>query len=113
MGKFSWIPSIFLVHEPFMYGLPVVMNVYMFIPFIFVYLLQFFLVYGLAVLHIAPIPVVPVPWTTPIILSGFISTNFNIMGSLIQILLIVVGFFGYLPFVKAMDKQFLKEEQGL
>ncbi len=113
MGKFSWIPSIFLVHEPFMYGLPVVMNVYLFIPFIFVYLLQFFLVYGLAVLHIAPIPVVPVPWTTPIILSGFISTNFNIMGSLIQILLIVVGFFGYLPFVKAMDKQFLKEEQGL
>lgn len=113
MGKFSWIPSIFLVHEPFMYGLPVVMNVYLFIPFIFVYLLQFFLVYALAVLHIAPIPVVPIPWTTPIILSGFISTNFNILGSLVQILLIVVGFFGYLPFVKAMDKQFLKDEQDL
>ena len=113
IGKFSWFPSIFLVHEPFMYGLPVVMNVYLFIPFILVYFLQFVLVYFLAVVGIAPIPVVPVPWTTPIILSGFIATNFNIMGSVIQILLIAFGFIGYLPFVKAMDKEYLKEEEKL
>ena len=79
----------FCIHEPFIFGLPVVLNTLLFIPFIFVYLLQFIVVYLLAVVQIAPIPVVPVPWTTPLILSGFLSTNFNIMGAVIQILLIV------------------------
>ena len=111
IGKLSIVPAMFCIHEPFIFGLPVVLNTLLFIPFIFVYLLQFIVVYLLAVVQIAPIPVVPVPWTTPLILSGFLSTNFNIMGAVIQILLIVVGCIGYYPFIKAMDKQFLQEEK--
>lgn len=111
IGKLSIVPAIFCIHEPFIFGLPVVLNTLLFIPFVFVYLLQFVVVYLLAVVQIAPIPVVPVPWTAPLILSGFVSTNFNIMGAVIQILLIVVGCIGYYPFIKAMDKQFLQDEK--
>lgn len=111
MGKMSIVPAAFCIHEPLIFGTPIVLNPVLMVPFIFVYLLQFILVYLLAVVGIAPIPVLAVPWTTPIILSGFLSTNFNIMGAVIQVLLIAVGVIGYCPFIKVLDKQYLEEEQ--
>ena len=111
MGKASIGPAVFVIHEPVLFGLPVVLNPILFIPFVFVYILQFVLVYVLAVVGIAPIPIAEVPWTTPIIFSGFLSTNFNIMGALVQILVIVFGLIGYYPFIKALDKQYLAEEK--
>ncbi len=111
IGKASIVPAVFCIHEPVIFGLPIVLNPLMFIPFIFVYILQFVLLYVLAVVGIVPIPVASVPWTTPIILNGFLSTNFNIMGAVAQILVIVLGVIGYYPFIKALDKQFLAEEK--
>ena len=87
------------------------LNPILFIPFVFVYILQFVVVYVLAMVGIAPIPIAEVPWTTPIIFSGFLSTNFNIMGALVQVLVIVLGVIGYYPFIKALDKQYLAEEK--
>lgn len=112
LGKMSIVPAAFCIHEPLIFGTPIVLNPVLLIPFIFVYLLQFIVVYLLAVVGIAPIPVLQVPWTTPVILSGFLSTNFNIMGSVIQILLIVVGVVGYWPFIKILDRQYLEEEKA-
>lgn len=111
VGKVSVVPAIFCVHEPFLFGLPIVLNSTMFIPFMIVPIIQFALVYGLAVIGIAPIPIVAVPWTTPLILSGFLASNFNIWGAITQILAIAVGVVGYYPFVKILDKQYLKEEE--
>ena len=111
MGKASIGPAVFVIHEPVLFGLPVVLNPLLFIPFVFAYILQFVLVYVLATVGIAPIPVVAVPWTTPILFSGFLSTNFNIMGTLVQVLAIIVGLIGYYPFIKALDKQYLAEEK--
>lgn len=111
MGKASIGPAVFVIHEPVLFGVPVVLNPLLFIPFVFAYILQFVLVYVLAAVGIAPIPVVAVPWTTPILFSGFLSTNFNIMGTLVQVLAIIVGLIGYYPFIKALDKQYLAEEK--
>lgn len=111
MGKASIGPAVFVIHEPVLFGLPVVLNPILFIPFVFVYILQFVVVYVLAMVGIAPIPIAEVPWTTPIIFSGFLSTNFNIMGALVQVLVIVLGVIGYYPFIKALDKQYLAEEK--
>ncbi len=112
MGKVSAVPAAFCIHEPLIFGTPIVLNPILMIPFVFVYLLQFILVYVMAVIGISPKPVAAIPWTTPIILSGFLSTNFNIMGALIQILLIAVGIIGYYPFIKLLDRQYLEEEKA-
>ncbi len=100
----------FLIHETFLFSVPVVLNPLMFIPWVVVYVVQTLAAYGLAVIGFAPIPTIPVPWTTPIVLSGFISTNFNIMGAVTQVILILIGVIGFYPFIKALDNQYLKEE---
>ena len=48
-------------------------------------------------------------WTTPPVIGGFLMAG--VRGSLLQIVELVVSFFIYLPFVKAVDKQYVKEEQ--
>ena len=48
------------------------------------------------------------PWTTPVIISGFLTTGWR--GALLQLILVILGVFIYMPFVKMMDKQYKKEE---
>ena len=49
-----------------------------------------------------------IPWTTPIVISGFLATNWA--GAVLQVLLLILGVFIYMPFIKLMDKQYLEEE---
>lgn len=51
---------------------------------------------------------IAIPWTTPPIISGFLATNWA--GAVLQLLLIIMGVFIYLPFIKVIDKQYMKEE---
>lgn len=111
IGKLSVIPALFSINEPYLFGLPVILNPILFIPFIGVYLLQFIIMYVLAQVGIIPIPVVPVPWTTPIILSGLLSTNFNVMGAVAQVISLAVGLVLWYPFIKILDKSYLENEK--
>lgn len=52
-----------------------------------------------------------IPWTTPIDISGFLATNWA--GALLQVLLLILGIFIYMPFIKIMDKQYLEEENNM
>ena len=51
---------------------------------------------------------VAIPWTMPVILSGFLSTGWQ--GAVLQFLLLILGVFIYMPFIKMMDKQYLVDE---
>ena len=52
---------------------------------------------------------VQIPWTMPLGISGILATNW--MGGVLQILLLIMGVFVYLPFIKTIDNQYLKDEQ--
>ena len=51
---------------------------------------------------------IAIPWTMPVIVSGFLATGWQ--GSVLQVLLLVLGVFIYMPFIKMMDKQYLADE---
>ena len=51
---------------------------------------------------------IQLPWTTPVVISGFLATNWA--GAVLQAFLLVLGVFIYLPFIKIIDKQYLEEE---
>ncbi|HFG9706330.1 TPA: hypothetical protein ACGI5B_002863 [Clostridioides difficile] len=51
---------------------------------------------------------VQLPWTTPIIFSGFLTTGWQ--GAVLQLVLLILGIFMYIPFIKMLDKQYLREE---
>ena len=51
---------------------------------------------------------VAIPWTMPVVLSGFLATGWQ--GAVLQLLLLILGVFIYMPFIKMMDKQYLADE---
>lgn len=109
LAKLSIIPGIFGINEPVIFGLPVVLNPTIAIPFIFVPMLNIIVCYLAMDLGIVPVcNGVLMPWTTPPIISGFLASGWQ--GSILQAIMIVVGVFIYMPFIKAMDDSYLKEE---
>lgn len=44
----------------------------------------------------------------PIFFSGLLATNW--VGAVFQVVMLIVGVFIYMPFIKSMDKQYLADE---
>lgn len=110
LGKLSFIPGIFGINEPIIFGLPIVLNPMIIIPFVLVPTMNIVLSYiAMAVGMFPPPNGIAIPWTTPVIISGLLSTNW--VGALFQGLLLVLGVLVYLPFIKAMDRQYLRDEK--
>lgn len=112
LGRLTLIPSIFGIGEPLIYGLPVVLNPVIAIPFVIVPIVNV-LISGLAfTFHIMPYTNgVILPWTTPPIISGWLATG-SWVASVIQLLEIILGMVIYYPFIKMLDKRYLKEEMS-
>ena len=111
VAKVSTLPAVFCISEPMVFGLPIFMNPILFIPYLLCSSVQLGLAYVLCVIGFAPVPVIPTPWTCPVFINALLSTNWNFMGVITQIILIVVGVLIWLPFMKLLDKSFLKDEQ--
>lgn len=109
LGKLALVPGIFGINEPIVFGLPIVLNPTMLVPFMLVPTINIIISYFAMSLGFVPITSgINIPWTTPIIISGFLATNW--VGALLQGLLLILGVFIYMPFIKIMDKQYIKDE---
>lgn len=109
LGKMSLVPGIFGINEPILFGLPIVLNPAMLVPFIVVPTINIVISYFAMAMNLVPIcSGVNIPWTTPLVISGFLATNWA--GALLQAALLVLGVFIYMPFIKILDKQYLQEE---
>ena len=109
LGKLALVPGIFNINEPIIFGLPIVLNPTMIIPFMLVPTVNIVISYFAMALGFVPIcSGVNIPWTCPLGISGFFATNW--VGGVLQILLLILGIFIYMPFIKIMDKQYLKDE---
>lgn len=114
MKKIAGVPYIFNVGEPTLFGIPLMMNVVYFIPFILSNVVSIVISYIAFALKLVPVctGLAQVPWTTPIIVSGYLTTG-SIAGSILQIVCLVAVVLLWLPFVRIADNQILKEEADL
>lgn len=109
LAKLSIVPGIFGINEPVIFGLPIVLNPIIAIPFIILPIINIIVAYVAMDVGIVPIcNGVIMPWTTPPIISGFLASGWQ--GSVLQAIMIVVGIFVYAPFIKTVDKGYLEEE---
>ncbi|MFQ6792953.1 MAG: PTS sugar transporter subunit IIC [Thomasclavelia sp.] len=111
VAKLGLAPGIFNINEPIIFGLPIVMNPIMIIPFVFVTQISYILTYAATVVGLIGKCVVQVPWTTPPILNAFLSTNGDWRAAIFQVLLIIIGVLIYLPFIKISEKALKRKEQ--
>lgn len=110
MGRLSFVPGLFNINEPAMFGIPIVFNMSLLIPFVLVPIVNVFISYfAIASGLVSKTIGVAVPWTMPPIISGFLATG-DISGSILQIVLIIVDIALYYPFFKILDNTYLAEE---
>ncbi|PLR98519.1 PTS cellobiose transporter subunit IIC [Bacillus sp. T33-2] len=111
MGKLTVAPGFFNINEPVLFGLPVVLNFKLLIPFIIAPVVAAVVTYaGMAMGLVAKPAGIIVPWTMPPIISGYLATGGKISGAVIQAITLVLTVVIYYPFVKLMDNADLKEE---
>lgn len=109
LGKLAFIPGVFGINEPIVFGLPIVLNPTILIPFMLVPTINIVVSYVCMSAGLVPLCTgVAIPWTMPVILSGFLATGWQ--GAVLQAVLLILGVFVYMPFIKMMDKQYLAEE---
>lgn len=111
VAKLGLLPSIFNVSEPIMFGIPIVMNPYFVIPFIFVPLINLAIAYPLTLLGVVAKSVVIPAWTIPPILTTWVTTAGDIPATILSLLLFILDIFLYLPFVLASNKGAKLEEK--
>lgn len=103
IAKLGLAPGFFNINETVLFGMPLVLNPVMFIPFLFGPVLVALFSYAMIASGLFPRVVAIVPWTTPPIIGGFLATG-SIMGSVLQAINFVLYIVIYAPFVMMSER---------
>ncbi len=104
LGITASFPMIFNINELMVFGLPIIFNPLMLIPFLAVPLVCYSSAYIALSTGIVPLISSQVEWTTPVLIGGYYATG-SIAGSLLQLFNIALGIAIYFPFIKILDRQ--------
>lgn len=103
LAKFSVVPSIFNINELLVFGVPIVFNPIMLIPFLLTPVANLIISTLAMKTGLVPIVASGVEWTTPIFLGGYFATG-SIAGAILQAVNLFVGVMIYRPFVRVMSR---------
>ena len=112
LGKAAIGPAIFNINEPIIFGMPVVYNPILAIPFMVAPIVSASIAFlavdsGLVAKNIAQMP-----WPSPVGIGAFVGTGGDIKAGILAVICATVAFLIWLPFVKVYDAKLVKEEQG-
>lgn len=111
IGKLALVPGIFNINEPVLFGVPLVLNPLLAVPFFIMPPLSAGSTYLLIKAGILPyLNGVQVPWTTPPVISGFLIGGWKV--AIWQAIILIVSFFLYLPFARKYDNMLYAQEQN-
>ena len=105
VARLSLAPGLFNINEPVIFGMPVMLNPILAIPFIITPLVTGSIGYFATVTGFAGKAVVMVPWTTPPLINAWLSTAGSMGAVITQFICIVTAVIIYLPFVKIASRR--------
>jgi PTS system cellobiose-specific IIC component len=103
IAKLGIAPGLFNINEPVIFGLPIVLNPLLIIPFILGPVLLAIITYTAMNIGLVPVTIALVPWTFPPIIGGAIATS-SIAGGILAAFNLVLAILIYVPFIIAMEK---------
>jgi PTS system, lactose/cellobiose family IIC component len=110
LGRLGIAGCIFGINEPIIFGVPLVLNTMLLIPFILVPITMFTIPYILQIIGFLPtLRGITMPLGTPVLFYGFVEGGVPIM--LMQAVLIVVQVLMWFPFFKMADNKALELEK--
>ncbi len=113
LGKLGAPAGLFNVNEPIIFGLPIIMNPLIIIPWLVAPVVITLITYFAMYTGMVPPPAgVIVPWTTPPILNGFLATGNAWQGGVLQAFNLLVVIVIWWPFLKILDKNYYETERN-
>lgn len=103
VSQMAFVPGLFNINEPVIFGYSIVYNVCMLIPFVLTPAIGIVIGYAATALNFMNECVVYIPWTTPPLLSGYLATAGDWRAILVQLVILIIGILLYIPFVKMND----------
>ena len=110
VAKLGAPAMLFNIQEPLAFGLPIVLNPFLLIPYILAPLANTVIGWLAISAGLVPIFKYVVPWTMPLFFGGMIGTG-SLAGGLLQVVWLVVDILIYAPFVIAGNKVKDSEEE--
>lgn len=111
LGRLGFLPGLFNINEPIIFGAPIVMNPILGIPFIIGPIIMTILSYVLTITGVIPMMVARLPFAMPAPIAAVMSTNWSILAGILVLINFVISFAVYYPFFKVFEKQQLQREQ--
>lgn len=110
VGRFSIVPGIFNINEPLIFGVPLIMNPILAIPFVIAPLVTTTISYFVVKFGMVNSFVVNAPWTLPAPIGAFLSAGNDWRAVILVIVNLLVAGIIYYPFVKVYDRKMVAEE---
>ena len=111
IAKVGAIPALFNINEPLIFGVPVMMNATLAIPFILAPLVALITTTLATHSGLVPVPYLVVPWTLPGPIGAFFATGGAWSAAALSSVNIVLAGLIYWPFVRALDRKMAVDEQ--
>lgn len=111
LGRASIVPALFNINEPLIFGVPLIYNPYLAIPFFLAPMTAGSIAYFATKLEIIRPMIAQMPWPSPVGIGAFIGTGGDWKAAVVAILCAVVAFFIYLPFARSYDAGLAAQEQ--
>ncbi len=105
------VPSFFNINEPILFGAPIIMNPMLFIPFVFVPMINACLAYAATKLGWLAQVVSLTPWTTPAPIGASWAANWALSPVIMCGICMVLSALMYLPFLRAYERSLMKTEE--
>ncbi|MCL1949276.1 MAG: PTS sugar transporter subunit IIC [Turicibacter sp.] len=112
LSKACLVPGLFNINEPVIFGMPVVLNPILMIPFIIVPLVNVLIAYTATSIGWVNATSAIAPWTLPAPIGALISTGGDVRAVFLTLILIALSVVIYLPFVRIYDQSLLKDERA-
>ncbi|MGT2847029.1 PTS cellobiose transporter subunit IIC [Streptococcus massiliensis] len=109
IGRASVVPALFNINEPLIFGLPIIYNPALAIPFITAPMVTATIYYIVNQLQLIRPVIAQVPWPTPVGIGAFLGTA-DLRAVLLALVCAFAAFFVYFPFIRAYDKKLVAEE---
>ncbi len=108
----SIVPGLFNINETMTFGIPLVLNPILDIPFILAPVATIVIGYILVSSGFCPKIVLEVPWTMPPVILGFLATGGKPMGAVAQLIVLAASTLIYIPFLIAYEKYQAKQSEA-
>ena len=111
MAKLTFVPGLFNINEPLIFGMPLMMNPVFTIPFVLNPIILTIVSYSAVRLGLVNGFVANVPWTLPAPIGAYMATGNDWRAIILVLVNLFIAGVIYYPFVKMYDKQMLEEEK--